>query len=149
MKKTALIFLIFLVAFLSACSSTDSQTYNNNFSLWQSKAIAHYRFNLKIACTCAWSALMPLTVEVQKGEVVSISASNGADVSPYLDSFSQYDTVQRLFDRVYISISREESRLKVKYDRVYGFPAAIEVDPNSPIQDVASGYYVTNFEVLP
>ena len=38
---------------------------------------------------CPWYDQMPLTIEVKNGEVVSIAASNGEDVTPYLETYNR------------------------------------------------------------
>lgn len=149
MKKPGLIFLIFLVAFLSACGASQRPALEQNRSLWDSHAIRHYRFNFKIGCMCPWYGMMPLTVEVRNGEIVSMVASNGRDITPYLDTFRPHGTIDSLFDTVDSAISKRVHRLEVQYDAAYGFPTSIVIDPSSMITDDETGYYVTNFEVLP
>ena len=149
MKKLSAIFLIFLAAFLSACGASQRPALQHNRSLWESQSIQHYRFNFRIGCMCPWNALMPLTVEVQNGEILSLTASNGGDITPYLDTFRPHATVERLFDLVDSAIARGVYKLVVQYDPTYGFPASIVIDPSRMIMDDETGYYVTNFKVLP
>ena len=149
MKKRGLIFLIFLLAFLPACGASQRPALQHNHSLWESKAVQHYRFNLKIGCICPWSALMPLTIEVKNGEIISMTASNGGDISPYQDTFRQHGTIESLFALVDAAISRRVYRLEVQYDATYGFPTSIVIDPSHMIMDDETGYYVTNVEFLP
>jgi methionine aminopeptidase len=92
---------------------------------------------------------MPLTVEVQNGAVVSMVASNGADITPYLDTFRAHATIESLFDLVDSAISSRVYKLEVQYDPRYGFPTSISIDPSRMIMDDQTGYYATNFEVLP
>lgn len=149
MKKLGLILLILLVAFLTACSSQNRQAYDKNLALWKSKGVQHYRFDLKVGCFCPWTDLMPLTVEVSDGEIVSMASSNGGDISPFLDSFRPHATIEGLFATVYAAMSRGAYSLEVKYDGKYGFPTSIVVNPSKAVMDDETGYYVTNFEVLP
>ena len=149
MKKTGAIFLVFLVAFLTACGASQRPTLVHNRSLWEAQAIQHYRFNLTVGCFCPWNALMPLTIEIKNGEIVSMVASNGGDITPYLDTFRAHATIESLFDLVDSAISKRVYKLVVQYDPKYGFPASILIDPSRMITDDETGYYVTNFEVLP
>ena len=149
MKKPGVIFLIFLVMFLAACGPSQRPALVHNRSLWESQAIQHYRFDLRIGCNCPWYAMMPLTVEVQNGAVVSMVAKNGADITPYLDTFRSHATIESLFDLVDSAISKRVYSLVVQYDPKYGFPASIVIDPSRMIMDDETGYYVTNLEVLP
>ena len=149
MKKTGLILLVFLIAFLSGCNGSQRRVLEQNRSLWESQAIHHYRFHLKVGCLCPWYNMMPLKVEVKNGEIVSMAASNGGDISPYLDTFRPHGTIESLFDTVDSAISKGVYKLAVQYDATYGFPASIVIDPSRMIMDDETGYYVTNVEILP
>jgi hypothetical protein len=149
MKKLGAIFLIFLATFLAACGASQRPALQHNRSLWESQAIQHYRFSLNVSCLCPWVALMPLTIEVQNGRILSMVASNGGDITQYQDTFRQNGTIENLFDLLNSAISKRVYKLVVQYDPKYGFPASIDIDPSRMIIDDETGYYVTNFEVLP
>ena len=149
MKKPGLIFLILLAACLTACGPSQRPALQHNRALWESQVIRHYRFNLKVGCNCPWYDLMPLTVEVQNGEIVSMVASNAGDITPYQDFFRKHGTIESLFDTVDSAISRGVYKLVVQYDATLGFPTSIVIDPSRMITDDQTGYYVTNLEVLP
>jgi hypothetical protein len=148
MKKLGLICLVFVVAFLAACNSAERQAYEKNLALWQSQAIPHYRFDLKVGCNCPWYSMMPLAVEVKNGEILSMVASNGGDITPYADTFRPHGTIEGLFDRVDSAISSGANKLAIQYDARYGFPNSIIIDQSRFMTDDGIGYYVTNFEVL-
>ena len=149
MKKLGLLIILLLVVLLTSCSSQNRDAYEKNLAQWKSKGVQHYRFNLKIGCMCPWSGMMPVTVEVQNGEMLTMVASNGGDITPFQDTFRPRGTVEGLFDTVYAAMSRGAYSLTVQYDGIYGFPASIVVNPSKAIMDDETGYYVTNFEVLP
>ena len=149
MKRPGLIFLVCLVAFLSACNTPNHRIYEQNLSNWKLHSIRHYRFNLEIGCMCPWRNMMPLTVEVQNGEIVSMVASNGGDISPYLDTFQPHATIERLFDMVDSVTSKRVYKLEIQYDAIFGFPKVIVIDPSRMVYDDETGYYVTDFVVLP
>lgn len=149
MKKTGMLFMIFMGLALSACGASQRPALEQNRSLWESKAIQHYRFDLKVGCFCPWGGLMPLTVEVQNGRMVSMVAHNGGDISSYQDTFRKYATIDDLFDTINLAISKRVDKLKVEYDATYGFPTTISIDPSKRIMDDETGYYITRFEVLP
>ena len=127
MKKPVVIFLIFLAAFLAACGPSQRPALVQNRALWQSQAIQHYRFNFRIGCI----------------------GRNGADITPYLDTFRAHATIDSLFDLVDSAISRRVYSLAVQYDPKYGFPASIIINPSRLVMDDETGYYVTGLEVLP
>jgi hypothetical protein len=151
MKKIFLLCLVIFIstACLSMCGSPQRPAYKQNRALWESKAIQHYRFNLKIGCNCHWYDLMPLTIEVKNAEIILMVASNGGDIPPYLDTFRKHGTIENLFDLLDGATSTRVYRLEVQYDSSYGFPTNIVIDPYKMITDDATGYYVTDFEVLP
>ena len=139
MKKSPWIFLVLLALFLSACTISQCPAFKQNRSLWEAQAIHHYRFNLKIGCNCPWYDMMPLSVEVQNGETVSMAASNGEDITPYMDTFRPHGTIESLFNTVNSSISIFMYRLEVIYDTTYGLPTSIIIDPYRAISDDAIG----------
>lgn len=149
MKRIGWILLICLVALLTACSSPNRQAFEKNQAVWEAQAIPHYRFHYKMGCMCPWISLMPLTVEVKNGEIVSMVASNGGDISPYLENFRQHATIENQFAAADSATSHWVYKLAIQYDDRYGFPSSIIVDPYRNITDDAIGYYVTDFEVLP
>jgi hypothetical protein len=141
--------IVIILTVQSLRFAPQRQAYKQNLSLWESQAIHHYRFDLEIGCNCPWRNLMPLTVEVRNGEIVSMVASNDGDITPYLDTFRPHGTIESLFDRVDSAISMSPYKFEVQYDATYGFPTLIIIDPYRMITDDAIGYYVTNFVVLP
>jgi len=149
MKRVGFISLVFPLVFLAACSGAQSKTLEQNRALWESQAIRHYRFDLEILCNCPWYDQMPLTIEVQDGEVVSMVAAGNGDISPYMDTFRRHDTFDKLFDTVDSAISGRVYRLEVQYDATYGFPTSIAIEVSRFMTDDATGYRVTEFEALP
>ena len=93
--------------------------------------------------------MMPVAVEVQDGDILSMVASNGGDITPYLDTFRPHATIEGLFDTVDSAISKGVYKLEVSYDATYGYPASIFTEQSRTMTDDTTGYYVTDFEVLP
>src|SRR5258706_1788917 len=99
MKKIILIALVFVLA---ACSM-GGREFSQNQKKWNDANITHYRFELNISCFCAFRDQMPLKVEVQKGEIVSITTSGGSVVSQTdagYETFSKYATIDKLFSEL-------------------------------------------------
>ncbi|MGZ9226938.1 MAG: DUF6174 domain-containing protein, partial [Anaerolineales bacterium] len=74
MKK---LLLLVLAVVLSACSTVANAGEPKSEveiarEKWQAANISHYRFNVHISCFCVFTENMPLIVEVQDGEVVSM-----------------------------------------------------------------------------
>lgn len=146
-KRTLLLGLLVLALTLSACSGRALQS---NREKWDSQAVSHYRFNLSIGCFCPYHEIMPLTVEVKNGQVVSMTDVNGQPLREELRAnFDEAATVERLFAIVEQAASGGADEVKVEYDAAYGFPASISIDYIEEAIDDEIGYTVFNFEVLP
>jgi len=97
--------LILLIAalVLAACASLNASADQSELSLnqqkWQDANISHYRYNLAISCFCVFTQDMPLVIEVQDGEVVSMEYSTGNDIDPSsLEYFQGFSTIDRIFE---------------------------------------------------
>lgn len=148
MKK---IFLIALVFILAACSMGGSE-FSQNQKKWNDANITHYRFELNIGCFCAFRDQMPLKVEVQKGEIVSITASDGSAIAktdPRYENFSQYATIDRLFSELKADLGGKADAVTVTYDATYGFPANIYIDFIKNAADDELSLSASAFEKLP
>lgn len=95
---------------------------------------------------------MPLTVEVQNGEVVSMIDVNGETVStadPMSEFILKYATVDRLFSELETDSVREADKLTVTYDSTYGYPAEISIDFIERAMDDELYLSMSAFEPLP
>jgi uncharacterized protein DUF6174 len=147
MKKLIFKIVIFTML-LSACSPAQKSELKRHQEKWQNQNISHYRFQLSVGCFCAFSQQMPLTVEVNSGEVVSIVNNTGEPVSAdLLDIFNKYNTIDRLFEFVQTA-QGEADEIKVTYDDKYGFPIQVSIDYIKNAMDDELGLTVSSFEVL-
>ena len=147
MKK---ILLLVLSLILAACSTASE--YDQNLKKWQDADVAHYQFDLFIGCFCPFRDMMPLTIEVQNGEVVSITQQDGTAVAendPSYTYFVEVATVDRLFEELNSSLNGGADEVLVTYDATYGFPMTISIDQIKEAIDDEIAYQVANFEVLP
>ncbi len=148
MRQQNRIFIVFvLVLLLSACSGGSLQS---NREKWDSQAVSHYRFNLSIGCFCPYHEIMPLTIEVKDGQVVSMTDVNGQTVrEEFRANFEEAATIERLFAIVEEAASGGADEVKVEYDAAYGFPSSISIDYIKEAMDDEISYHILNFEVLP
>ena len=147
MKK---ILLLVLSLILAACSTASE--YDQNLKKWQDADVAHYQFDLFIGCFCPFRDMMPLTIEVLNGEVVSITQQDGTAVTendPSYTYFVEVATVDRLFEKLNSSLNGGADEVLVTYDATYGFPVTISIDQIKEAIDDEIAYQVANFEVLP
>jgi hypothetical protein len=128
MKK---IMLLFLVLILTACSTGEVTEFSRNQTKWQDANISHYRFELNVGCFCAFRSQMPATVEVQGGEIVSITGADGNPIlisDPLNEYVLRFATIDRLFSELESDSFKEADMLTVTYDSTYGFPSEIIID---------------------
>jgi hypothetical protein len=147
MKK---ILLLALALLLVACSAASE--YDQNLKKWQDADVAHYQFDLFIGCFCPFRSVMPLTIEVENGEVVSITQADGVFVTaadPSYELFISVATVEGLFAQLDSSQNGDADEVLVTYDATYGFPTSISIDQIKEAVDDEISYQVENFEVLP
>ncbi len=147
MKKILIMVLSFMLA---ACSATSE--YDQNLKKWQDATIDHYQFDLFIICFCPFRDVMPLTIEVQNGEVISITQVDGVTVAadnPSFDLFMSAASVDALFAILDSSLNGDADEVLVTYDATYGFPTSISIDHIKEAVDDEIYYQVENFEVLP
>lgn len=146
MKK---ILLLVLSLVLVACSA--SSEYDQNLKKWQEANIEHYRFDLFIGCFCPFRNVMPLTIEVQNGEVVSITQVDGVVVAtddPSYELFISAASMDSLFTMLEADLNGDADEVLVTYDATYGFPTSISVDQIKEAVDDEIFYQVENFEIL-
>ena len=148
MKKIILIALVFMLA---ACSLGGSE-FSQNQKKWIDANIAHYRFELSIGCFCPFRDKMPLKVEVQKGEVVSMTLPDGSVASPTdpsYETFTKYATIEKLFAELKADQGGKADSVTVKYDATYGFPTEINIDFIKAAVDDELYLSASAFEKLP
>lgn len=147
MKKILLLTLAILMA---ACSVFSASEFDQNLSKWQDAGVSHYRYDLTIGCFCPFYQDMPLTIEVQNGEVVSIARTDGTLVDPSDPNYQYYEkyaTIDRLFSELKSEMESAEE-VKTTYDPQYGFPAEVSIDAIKLAMDDELALQVSNFEVL-
>ena len=148
MKRTILLLLALI---LTACSAGGSELSLNR-EKWQDADINHYRFELTVGCFCPFRSQMPLTVEIQNGEVVSMIDVNGKSVSttdPMSEFILKYATIDRIFSELESDSVREADKLTVTYDPTYGYPVEINIDFIELAVDDELYLSVSAMELLP
>jgi Family of unknown function (DUF6174) len=148
MKKLIAFVIVFL---LSACSFGASSELERNQQTWQNSDISHYRFSLNVGCFCAFRDKMPLTVEVQNGDVVSMTYPDGTLVTktdPNYETFSSHATIELIFSELKAGLTGDADEVTVTYDPTYGFPSTIYFDYIKAAADDELTLGVSNFTVL-
>lgn len=148
MKK---IILFALTLILAACSASAPSEFEKNQELWENANISHYQYTLSLSCFCAFTEEMPLTIEVQNDQIVSITSVKGTVIDPansFYSIFENYATFDRLFLQLKSALE-EADEVDVIYDTTYGFPTTINIDQIKEATDDELYITVENFEVLP
>lgn len=152
MKK--LIFIVLTLA-LAGCAAMGSAMGNQseieqNQEKWQDAGISHYRYNLFISCFCVFVENMPLVIEVQDGEVVSMEFQNGKEIDPsLLELFGKYATIDRVFAELEAGLNGAADEVVAQYDPTYGFPTEVTIDFIEEAADDELYLTLSNFEELP
>lgn len=147
MKNTLLPLLV--VALLAGCSALGNNALSSARNRWNAAHIAHYRYQLRVGCFCAFTTRMPLTIEVQNGQIVSMTYNDGTPVgSQDQQIFAGYDTIDKLFDFTAAS-SKKADEIKIEYDPAYGFPSSVQIDFIKQAADDELALNVSNFQALP
>jgi hypothetical protein len=140
---------------LAACSAVAGASGNQseieqNKEKWQDANISHYRYNLHISCFCVFVENMPLVIEVQDGEVVSMEFHNGAEIDPAIrqDLFEKYATIDRIFAELEADLNGAADKVTVEYDATYGFPTRADIDFIEEAIDDELYLTISDFEVL-
>lgn len=147
MKRFILLMLAFMLA---ACTSGGASDYDKNLEKWNDAGIAHYRYSLFIGCFCPFMEEMPITIEVNNGEVVSMTSAKGPidATNPLKEVADRYSTIDRVFLALKADQTGDAEDVIAAYDPTYGFPANVAVDNIKEAVDDEISYQVSNFEVL-
>ena len=127
----------------------DSGDLESARQQWQEAAISHYRFNLNMVCFCAFAENMPLVIEVQDGNVVSMEYQNGNEIDPAsLEFFQRYETIDKIFAELEKAKDGEADEVTVSYDDTYGFPEQVDIDFVEEAIDDELVLTISGFEAL-
>jgi hypothetical protein len=93
---------------------------------------------------------MPLVIEVQDGEVVSMEYQSGKEIdAPSLELFEKYATIDRLFAELEADLNGAADEVTATYDATYGFPTEVTIDFVKEATDDELYLNLSNFEALP
>ena len=147
MKK---LILLLLALILTACSAGAASEFDKNLAKWEAAKITHYRYDVAIGCFCAFRDDMPMTVEINNGEVVSITSVKGNVITPsdsLYEVVKNYASMDTLFTQLKDALT-EADKVEVTYDPTYGFPAILAIDQIEQAMDDELYITVDNFEIL-
>ncbi len=150
MKKIILLTLSLILAACSAASPSGSE-FDQNKAIWDNANISHYRYTLFVSCFCVFVEDMPVTIEVENDQVVSITSVKGtvidASNTVLYPVVQPYATIDDLFEKLK-SAQAEAEEVTVVYDTTYGYPTSITIDYIKQAADDELYLTVESFEVL-
>jgi hypothetical protein len=146
---------IFLTLALAACTAVGNamgsqSEIEQNKEKWQDANISHYRYHLSITCFCVFTQYMPLIIEVDNGEVVSMEFQSGNEIDESnREYFDKYATIDRLFAELEADSNGAADEVIAKYDPSYGFPTEVTIDFVQEATDDELYLSLSNVEELP
>ncbi|HJS18427.1 MAG TPA: DUF6174 domain-containing protein [Anaerolineales bacterium] len=146
------ILFILMAVVLTACASVGaaSSEFDQAQDKWQEADISHYSFELTYSCFCAFTSDMPLIIEVQDGEIVSMEYKNGNEIDPAsYELFEKYATINRIFAELEMALNGGADSVTVTYDETYGYPTQVNIDFDQQVADEEIYLTISNLEVLP
>jgi hypothetical protein len=152
MKKLILTVMALVLAGCAVMGNAlgSQSEIEQNKEKWQDANISHYRYHLFISCFCTFNEDMPLIIEVQDGEVVSMEFQSGKEIDPSLhELFDKYATIDRLFAELEADLNGAADKVVVEYDPAYGFPTKADIDFVEEVIDEELYLTISNFEELP
>jgi hypothetical protein len=139
-----------LAACATAGAAGNQSEIEQNKEKWQDAGVSHYRFHLTLSCFCAFNENMPLVIEVQDGEIVSMEYQNGNEVEAMnLELFEKYATIDRLFSELEADLNGAADKVVVEYDPTHGFPTKADIDFVELAIDDELYLTISDFEELP
>lgn len=146
MKK---IFLICLTLALGACATQQEGELQENKAKWEDAGISHYRYHLNWSCFCSFFESMPLVIEVQDGEIISLEPFGGDPITAGdRQYFEENGSIDQIFTKLEADIRQDPDYFEVRYDQTYGFPTYVSVDYSTKFGDDEFSLNITDFEVL-
>jgi Family of unknown function (DUF6174) len=148
-RLTIFVLLIALTACSAALVPTPAGSpLAENRQKWEAQHITHYRFSLSVGCFCAFRDKMPLTIEVQDGQVVSMVDKDSQAVTDFKDTFAQYDSIENLFNALDSAQNGGAEKVTAEYNPDHGYPQSIFIDGSTQVADDEMNLSVSSFEIL-
>jgi len=151
MRRLLFILMTLVLAACSVLNAAGSQSeIEQNNEKWQDANISHYRYHLSITCFCVFSQDMPLLIEVQDGQVVSMEYQSGKEIdASNRELFEKYATIDRIFAELEADLNGAADKVTVTYDPTYGFPTELTIDFVEEATDDELYLTLSTFEELP
>jgi hypothetical protein len=150
MKKLILLVAAFALAACAGLNASANQSeLSQNKQKWQDANISHYRYDMFLSCFCAFNENMPLIIEVQDGQVISMEYENGKAIEDVnREYFDKFSTIDRIFEQLEKDSNGEADEVIAAYDSTYGFPNDVKIDRVKEAIDDELYFTISGFEPL-
>lgn len=145
--RRSILFLLLLLP-LTGCKWEQSRELAQNREKWQAQNLTRYRYQVSIISHWGANEFMPLTLEFENGQLVSVVDKDGNVQESYWDTLGG---VEALFQEVEDALAASRRDLtEIAYDPTYGFPAYINIyyHESGVGGETSRRYTISNFEVL-
>ncbi|HET9709032.1 MAG TPA: DUF6174 domain-containing protein [Gemmatimonadales bacterium] len=114
---------------------------------WGAQGVATYEFDVRISCFCVAASYGSVTISVDNRQVVSVVRT---DSGTPVDSqyFQGVLTVERMFATLRHFLDAKPAFFTASYDRRWGFPTSLGVDPIRNAADDEYGFTVLAFRTI-
>lgn len=138
----------------------EKSELEDNFQIWNDQGINNYRYTLDISCLCWFNYELPITIEVNDGEVASVwdgtgklvSINDDPDAPPESINYNyKFSTIDRVF--AYTQRIAIGGEFRAEYDPALGYPTFTcfhNCYIKEPlVEDGNITIRITNFEQIP
>ena len=114
---------------------------------WRQTQPANYSYTLQRSCFCTPEFRKPIAIEVTSGQVQKATLVPEGTLLPW-ERGEEALTIEGLFDVVRKAIDTKASRIDVEYDKTYGYPTSISLDPHTELADDEMYYTATELKAV-
>lgn len=103
---------------------------------WAAVGPSHYRYHFRRTCFCA-PAILSGTVIVQGGTVIGVTNALDEQLGQPIanPNLSVFKSIEDLFQLIGRARLQNADVIAVKYDSIFGFPARVDIDYSSAVDD--------------
>jgi predicted alpha/beta superfamily hydrolase len=112
--------------------------------VWRAHEPRSYEFTIDVVCFCTGLARTPPRFRVNGGQSVPLGELDSVSMQTY----SRYNSFDKLFALLRSVAEAAPFRMLVTYDDTMGYPTSIDIDRRSDVSDDELRIVVTNFRVI-
>ena len=146
-----LIGLLLITIFpLSGCSQIKNKITNDelekNIRLWKESKITNYNFVIGKIDMGTWG-WMPSLIKVRNNQAISKEPIGEPGPMTRIDGYTDFETVEKAFNTIQEAYDKEY-RVEVLYNKEFGYPKNIIIDPRTALTDTVFTTEINKFEII-